>query len=119
MSKHFFLKVVMLNIKLKVMEKKLPCEHTFCHCKIPRPLGLCQKVKTFGSLVCDVVLALFVTFQYSVLGQVWFLIVSIPDFCFLSFFGDLVMFIIAVVRIYSVNKCFQIIFQVILTCRLV
>ena len=109
----------MLNIKLKGTKKKLPCEHIFCHCTIPRPLGLCQKVKTFGSLVCDVFLASFVTFQYSVLGQVWYLIVSIPDFCFLSYFGDLVMFIIAVVRIFSVNMCFQIIFQVILTCRLV
>ena len=28
----------------------------------------------------------FVTFPYSVLGQVWYLIVSIPDLCLLSYF---------------------------------
>ena len=29
---------------------------------------------------------LFVTFSYCVLGQVWYLIVSIPDLCLLSYF---------------------------------
>ena len=29
----------------------------------------------------------FVTFQYSILGQVWYLIVSIPDLCLLPSFG--------------------------------
>ena len=33
-----------------------------------------------GSLVCDV-FSLFVTFSYGVLGQVWYLIVWIPDLC--------------------------------------
>ena len=28
----------------------------------------------------------FVTFQYGVLGQVWYLIVSIPDLCLLPYF---------------------------------
>ena len=32
---------------------------------------------------------LFVIFQYGVLGQVWYLIVSIPDLCLLSYFGNL------------------------------
>ena len=35
-------------------------------------------MKGLGSLVCDVSLR-FVTFPYGVLGQVWYLIVSIPD----------------------------------------
>ena len=34
----------------------------------------------FGSLVCDDSLC-FVTFPCGVLGQVWYLIVSIPDLC--------------------------------------
>ena len=29
----------------------------------------------------------FVIFPFGVLGQVWFLIVSIPDVCILSYFG--------------------------------
>ena len=37
-----------------------------------------------GSLVCDVFLCLFV--PYGVLGQVWYLIVSIPDLCLLPNF---------------------------------
>ena len=31
----------------------------------------------------------FITFTYGVLGQVWFLIVSIPDLCLLSYFYNL------------------------------
>ena len=31
----------------------------------------------------------FVTFPCGILGQVWYLIVSIPDLCRLSFFADL------------------------------
>ena len=30
----------------------------------------------------------FVTFQCGVLGQVWYLIVSIPEDCLLTFFAD-------------------------------
>ena len=32
--------------------------------------------------------SVFVTFPYSVLGQVWYLIVSIPDLCLLSYFEN-------------------------------
>ena len=32
----------------------------------------------------------FVTFQYGILGQVWYLIVSFPDICLLSYF-DLIL----------------------------
>ena len=36
------------------------------------------------ALVCDVYCA-FVTFQFDILGQMWYLIVSIPDPCCLSY----------------------------------
>ena len=32
----------------------------------------------------------FVTFTYSVLGQVWYLIVSIPDLCLLPYFASMI-----------------------------
>ena len=38
-----------------------------------------------GSLACDVS-CVFVIFPSGVLGQVWYLIVSIPDLCLLSYF---------------------------------
>ena len=37
------------------------------------------------ALVCDVN-CVFVTFPCGILGQVWYLIVSIPDLCRLSYF---------------------------------
>ena len=37
------------------------------------------------SLVCDLYCD-FVTFPFGILGQVWYLIVSIPDPCCLSYF---------------------------------
>ena len=38
-------------------------------------------------LVCGVFFfGVFVTFTYGVLGQVWYLIVWVPDLCFLPFF---------------------------------
>ena len=45
----FFLKVVMLHIKLKRVEHRTPCKHIFCPYAHPRLLGLGQKVKTFFS----------------------------------------------------------------------
>ena len=44
----FFLKVVMLLIKLKGMEHRAPCKHIFCP-YTPSTRGLGQKVKTFFS----------------------------------------------------------------------
>ena len=38
--------------------------------------------------MCDVFLC-FVTFSCGVLGQVWYLVVSIPDICLLTYFGVL------------------------------
>ena len=40
------------------------------------------------ALVCDVYCD-FVTFPFGILGQVWYLIVSIPDPCCLSYFDAL------------------------------
>ena len=37
------------------------------------------------ALVCNVY-CFFVTFPCDILGQVWYLIVSIPDLCYLSYF---------------------------------
>ena len=38
------------------------------------------------ALVCDVCCD-FVTFPFGILGQVWYLIVSIPEPCYLSYFN--------------------------------
>ena len=37
-----------------------------------------------GSPVCDVFLC-FVTFPYGILGQVWYLILTIPNICLLPY----------------------------------
>ena len=37
------------------------------------------------ALVCDVYNCIFVTFPCGILGQVWYLIESIPDLCRLSY----------------------------------
>ena len=42
-----------------------------------------------GSLVCNVFLFFFVTFPYVVPGQVWYLILSIPDLCLLLYVGKM------------------------------
>ena len=38
------------------------------------------------ALLCVMVSCAFVTFQYGVLGQMWYLIVSYPDICLLPYF---------------------------------
>ena len=43
----FFLKIVMLHIKLKGMEHRTPRKHIFCPYTHSRPLGWSQKVKAF------------------------------------------------------------------------
>ena len=45
-----FLKVVMLNFKLKGMERRAPRKQIFCPYSHPRPLGWGQKVKYFSFL---------------------------------------------------------------------
>ena len=44
------------------------------------------------TLLCVVFSYLFVTFQYGVLGQVWYLMVSIPDLCLPLYFNVLEQF---------------------------
>ena len=41
--------------------------------------------RSLDSLVCDVSLC-FVTFKFDILGQVWYLIKSIPELCLLAYF---------------------------------
>ena len=41
------------------------------------------------ALICDVLLC-FITFPCGILGQVWYLIVSIPDHCRLSYFQKII-----------------------------
>ena len=43
----FFLRVVMMHIKLRGMEYRAPCKHLFCLYTHPQPWGWGQKVKTF------------------------------------------------------------------------
>ena len=45
----------------------------------------CWERADLFALVCDVYLY-FVTFSCGILGQVWYLVVSIPDLCRLSYF---------------------------------
>ena len=62
-----------------VYVSRLAC---FLVCSL-QPCGhLLAKGWPLGSLVCDV----FFTFPCGVLGQVWSLIVSIPDLCLLTYF---------------------------------
>ena len=54
-----------------------------------QPCGhLLGKGRALGSFVCDVFLC-FCRFPYGFLGQVWYLIVSIPDVCLLPNFKEL------------------------------
>ena len=48
-QKIFFLKVVVLHIKLKTIKHRAPCMDIVCPNTHPRPLGWGQKVKTFVS----------------------------------------------------------------------
>ena len=55
----------------------LPCGH------------LAEKVLTSWLLL----VMFIVTFPCGILGQVWYLIVSFPDLCSLSYFGDYILII--------------------------
>ena len=47
----------------------------------------CWERADFLALVCDI--CVFVTFLRGILGQVWYLIVLIPDLCRLSYFNSI------------------------------
>ena len=56
-----------------------------------------SNLSNFLALLCVMFSCVFVTFPYDVLGQVWYLIVLIPDLCLLPYFffdqnGWLVLF---------------------------
>ena len=64
--------------------------HTFAsvHCCL---LATCWERADLLALVGDAY-CIFVTFPYGILGQVWYLIVSFPDLCRLSYFYTLFSF---------------------------
>ena len=47
----------------------------------------------------------FVTFPYGILGQVWYLIVSIPDLCCLSYFFNYHIFYISLQYLVIADNC--------------
>ena len=53
----------------------------------------CWEKADILALLCAMYYCVFVTFPCGVLGQVWCLIVSIPDFCILSYFYDSILLI--------------------------
>ena len=62
----------------------------FCDCHAFASVHCCLVVTCWEradllALVCDVY-CVFVIFSCGILGQVWYLIVSIPDLCHLSYF---------------------------------
>ena len=61
--------------------------HTDCLVCFMEPCGnLMGKRWPLDSLECDCFLLVIVTFQCVVLGQVWYLIILIPDICLLPYF---------------------------------
>ena len=46
--------------------------------------------------MCDVFLCLF-TFPYGVPGQVWYLIISIPDLCLLPYLAECTIYVVCFV----------------------
>ena len=55
------------------------------HCCL---VATCWEGADLSALVCDVY-CVFVTFPCGIQGQVWYLIVSFPDLCLLSYFDKL------------------------------
>ena len=65
------------------------CTHLFtCALWSPARKGLTSSL-SFVASYCE-----FVTFSSGILGQVWYLIVSIPDLCTLSYFVRMHIFLI-------------------------
>ena len=52
------------------------------HCSL---VVTCWERANFLALMCDI-FCIFVTFPCGVLDQVWYLLVSIPDLCLLTYF---------------------------------
>ena len=76
--KAVFLLLILLGINVS-------CLSCFPVCSLQHRGHLLGKDWPLGSLVCDVFLY-FVTFPCGVIGQAWFLIVSVLDLCLLTYF---------------------------------
>ena len=64
------------------------CGFVFCVCydvlSVPCNLVIaCWEIVDLLALFCVMFSCVFATFPYGVLGQVWYLIVSIPELCLL------------------------------------
>ena len=62
----------------------------YCHAFLSVLCSLvvtCLEKAGFLALLCAIFSCVFVTFPCGVLGKLWFLILSIPDHCLLSYFG--------------------------------
>ena len=51
----------------------------------------CLERADLMALLCVMFSCVFVAFPYGVLGQVWYLIVLIPDLCLLPYFNNMVL----------------------------
>ena len=58
----------------------------YCHVCSLQPCVICCERADLLALLYVMFSYVFVIFPFGVLGQVWFLIVSIPDICILSYF---------------------------------
>ena len=59
------------------------------YCKMPVPcshVATCWERADLLALWCIMFFRVFITFPYGVLGQMWYLIVLLPDICLLSYF---------------------------------
>ena len=74
-----------LSLFFVIYVSRLPLLYRFV-CSLQPCDHLLGKGCPLGSLVCDAPLC-FTTFPYGVSGQEWYLIVSIPDLCFLLYFS--------------------------------
>ena len=66
-----------------------------CHAVLFVPCSLvviCWERADLLTLLCEIFSCVLVTFPYDVLGQVWYLIVSIPNLCLFPYFGIKVFF---------------------------
>ena len=66
-----------------------------CHSVLSAPCSLlitCWKSADVLALSCVIISSVFVTFPYGILGQVWYLMVPIPDLCLLPCFNYWISF---------------------------
>ena len=79
-----------------------------CHAVLSVPCSLVAVTSLeradFLDLLCAMFFLCFVTFAYDALGQVWYLIVSIPEFCHLPY--NVINFVYSYCKRYSNKKRF-------------